>query len=343
MLDRQASPGIYTVAQNFNFWSASRSILAGKWLILELVILFVVIALVITRIQTPLYTAKAIIAPQENNGTSMQSGSSALQALGSLSGLDISHNGTIDEFTQLLDAPSTAALMEQRDHVLRRIFSHDWNKPEGRWIIPSGPIAWTREGFYSLLGLSVQSHPDEFKLANYVSRKVSVTKVRSSNLVTLEYASSDRFFAAEFLANLCAAADVIMRDAVRERAAVNVAFLQAKLQSVQSADLRTALITLLEQQEKALMLASSGDTYAFRFVQPPLAESQPSWPAPFRILAVAVLLALMSGASLSLFLFSVTQTAPLPRLLQELRARRSFTGIFGRQARMAMPVPDEMK
>jgi hypothetical protein len=342
MFEKRVSSENSGSLRELKFLSAARAIFAGKWMILELTVSFLVIAIIVARLQTPLYTAVATIAPQENNQNSLQSGSSALQALGSLSGLDISRNSTIDEFAQLLNAPSTAELMDRRNHVLRRVFSQQWNETERKWVEPSGIIFWARKALYILVGLPVSDHPDEFSLADYISKKVVVTKVRSSNLVTLEYAGKDAAFSAQFLTVLCGAADSIMRDAVKRRAAVNVDFLQEKLQSVQSTELRTALITLLEQQEKALMLASSGDTYAFRFVQPPLAATRPSWPAPIRILAVAILLALFIGVAISVFLFWMAASVPLPRFLETLRIRGSFIGFMLAARARSFPVADNL-
>jgi hypothetical protein len=312
----------------FDVRSALDAVLKGKWILLEICILFFLFALVFVHLQAPLYTATAIVAPQETNQNAMQSGSSALQALSSLSGLDVGKGGGMDEFVQLLDTPSVAALMQRRDGVLQKLFPASWDPQANRWRKPEGIRAGIKSALNWLLGLPPPTDPDAFTLAGYVSKNVIVNKIRSSNLTSLEYSSRTPGFSVSFLTAVCNAADSSMREAAKRRAAWNVRFLQEKLEVVQSAELKTALINLLEQQEKALMLASSGDTYAFRFVQPPLASNSPTWPAAFRIFAVAIMAAISFGTILVLYLFWAEGARPLPGFLEGIRHRKSLSGFL---------------
>ena len=51
------------------------------------------------------------------------------------------------------------------------------------------------------------------------------------------------------------------------------------------------------------MLANSGETYAFRYVQPPITSNSPTWPASTKILAAAAVLGLAVGIFFSAFLY----------------------------------------
>ena len=197
--------------------------------------------------QRPLYTAMVIVAPQGSSLASIQPGSSALQALGSLSGISLGKSGdSLDEFIEKLDTPLVAAEMQARYSMLQKVFSGNWDTANRRWKAPSGTRHWIGGIVNDILGVPQPRDPDIFSLAGYVSQSIKSIKDRNTGFVTLRYSSADPQFSTYFLKALLSTADTSMRAAVKQRAAANVNFLQDKLQTVQSTDLRQALIALLE-------------------------------------------------------------------------------------------------
>lgn len=281
-----------------------RIVRGGRFLMLEGIVLFILFSLVFIHLQRPLYTAIAIVAPQESSQASIQSGSTALQALGSLSGLSLGKTGgPLDEFMETLDTPLVASGMQARYSMLQKVFPGSWDAANRRWKTPSGTRHWIGRIVNDVISVPQPRDPDIFSLAGYVTQSVKSIKDRNTGFVTFRYSSTDPQFSTYFLKTLFSAADASMRDADKRRAAVNVNFLQDKLQTVQSTDLRQALIALLEDQEKSMMLANSGETYAFRYVQPPITSNSPTWPASIKILVAAAVLGLALGLSFSAFLY----------------------------------------
>lgn len=274
----------------------------GRFLILESVVLFILLGLVFIHTQNRLYTAMAIVAPQESSQANIQSGTSALQALGSLSGVSLGKGGSaLDEFLGTLDTPIVATGMQSRYGMLQKVFAGSWDPVNHRWRPP--PRRFYNKVINNIMGMPQAGPPDIFSLAGYVTQYVKNTKDRDTSFITLRYSNPDPKFATYFLRTLCMAADETMRDAAKRRAAVNIDFLQEKLKTVQSADLRQALIAMVEDQERTLMLANSGETYAFRFVQPPITSDSPTWPASKKILEAAIVLGLVFGFVVSAFLY----------------------------------------
>ena len=278
----------------------------GRFLILESVVLFILLGLAYIHTQSRLYTAMAIVAPQESSQANIQSGTSALQALGSLSGVSLGKDGSaLDEFLGTLDTPVVAAGMQSHYGILQKVFAGSWDSVKHRWRPP--PRRFYSGAINSIMGMPQPGPPNIFSLAGYVTQYIKKTKDRDTSFITLRYSNPDPKFATYFLRTLCMAADEAMRDAAKRRAAVNVEFLQEKLKTVQSADLRQALIAMLEDQERTLMLANSGETYAFRFVQPPITSDSPTWPASKKILEAAIALGLIFGFAVSAFLYWFVQ------------------------------------
>jgi len=282
----------------------------GRLIFLEVIAVCVLIALVFIHLQKPQYTAITVIAQQEAGQSNPLNSSSALKALSSLTGNEVGMQSEIDEFLKLLTTPSVSRRLIERLPVMEHLFHSEFDAEKKQWKRPQGMLSGVKGIIYPALGIPPKTSLNEFDLAAYISGHVIVSKDRATSLVSVSFSDPDPAFAVQFLSTLFSVADEQMRNAIKVRAGNNVKSLGRMISSLDNADLKLSLITIFQTQEQRYMLASSGDTYAFRYVQAPATSGQQTWPAVWAILGVAVIAGVTISFLLSLLIYLTVQAAP---------------------------------
>jgi uncharacterized protein involved in exopolysaccharide biosynthesis len=282
----------------------------GRLIFLEVIAACVLIALIFIHLQRPQYTAITVIAQQEAGQSNPLNNSSALKALSSLTGNEVGMQSEIDEFLNLLTTPSVSGRLIERLPVMEHIFHSEFDPEKKQWKRPQGLLSGVKGVVYPALGIPPKPSLSEFDLAAYISRHVNVSKDRATSLVSVSFSDPDPAFAVRFLSTLFNVADEQMRDAIKIRAGNNVKSLGRIISTLDNADLKLSLITIFQTQEQRYMLASSGDTYAFRYVQPPATSGQQTWPAVWAILGVAIITGAAISFLLSLLIYLIVQAPP---------------------------------
>ena len=304
------------------------SIGAAAWrarlIFIEIISTCLLIALIFIHSQEPQYSAVTIIAQQEEGQSNPLNNSSALKALSSLTGTQMGMQSEMDEFLKVLATPDVAARLIKRIPVMQHVFRSEFDQESGQWLVPKGRLFTLKEILYPVIGAPVKRTLNQFDLAAYVSRRVVITKDRATSLVSVSYSDADPKFSVEFLSALFDVADEQMRGAIRVRAANNVKSLGKMISSLDNADLKLSLIGIFQTQEQRYMLASSGDTYAFRYVQAPTTSGRPTWPIAWQILGAAAILGAMLSLILSVFLFVIDRSARPSGLVDRIRKSASF-------------------
>jgi hypothetical protein len=115
----------------------------------------------------------------------------------------------------------------------------------------------------------------------------------------------DKEFAMQFLTRLHKAADEMLRERAIKRTNDYIAYLSNTLSKVTVAEHRLALAQALSEQEKAAMIAKSGQPFAAEVLEEPWANSYPSFPQAFQTLARWGFIGAMAGAALALLFWTI--------------------------------------
>jgi hypothetical protein len=307
----------------FDLPSVSAAAWKGRVIFLEVIAVCCLVAVVFIHLQKPQYTAITVIAQQEAGQSNPLNSNSALKALSSLTGNEVGTQNEIDEFLKLLTTPAVSQQLAERLPVMEHFFGSRFDPEQRRWVRPRGNFSAIKDLVYPILGIPPKYSLNQFDLSAYISRRVIVNKDRATSLVSVSYSDPDAAFAVRFMNTLFAVADEQMRTAIKIRAANNVKSLGHMISSLDNADLKLSLIAIFQTQEQRYMLASSGDTYAFRYVQPPATSGQQTWPAVWAIFGVAVIFGGVIAFLLSVFVYLIAQ-APSGGFIARVTATGSF-------------------
>jgi hypothetical protein len=290
---------------------------------LELSVIAIMASLILIRFTPAEYTASAILAPQNASQSDMVGSGSALRALTALTGASGTDDRTISEFLKVIGQPVTGAQIENDKDAVAHIFMSRWDATRQAWIRQDTFIGLLKSAVRGVIGAAEPEPVNRFLIAEYIQEGLAVSKDRATGIVTVSYSNPDRDFAVRFLGMVISQGDHVMRVNLKRRAAANISHLRIQIESTQQTELRYSLIQLLQSQQQSYMMASSGDTYAFRYLQAPAAAQRPSWPAPVRIIGVSITLAFV----LALGIILIVQITPA-NIFRRLRRGHSITGML---------------
>lgn len=160
-----------------------------------------------------------------------------------------------------------------------------------------GSLAATVTDLVALaIGRPGPDRPDADLLRGHLRTRFRIEQTAQPGLRRLSYRHRDPHVAEAVIARAVAAADARLRGAASDRATVLVADLRRRLaDGTGPTDRRIAMATLLEEQERRVVLLTAGLPVAIEFVQPPTAGARPDDTDPRIVLVLVALVGVAAG------------------------------------------------
>jgi hypothetical protein len=251
------------------------------------------------------YTAVAVLGPPGPSPTGMMMTSiggggfasgltSKLLGSGGASG----GNDPYQNFQQLLPSTKLSQVLIERDHILQTVFYKRWDFETNRWKQP-GLLGSLKNGIKGLLNLPITNRPNVDDLTRFFDSHLDVGHASissggllgsSSPYINVSFKYGDPREAERLLGVILFETDQIIREDQRHNVTSRIAFLRQELSSQSiAADERTALISILSDQEQLLSMIEADQRYASTLVVPPYASLKPtSPPQPGTLIVVAL-------------------------------------------------------
>jgi hypothetical protein len=284
-------------------WEFLRFLWRGKWQIGACLVVALGIAILIITTAEPLYRAKAVLRIVSNNRLNSISGMpGGISGLASLAGFNLGGDDELGVALGTLKSHSFTADFIQDRNLMPVLFADRWDAAAKAW---RGRAP------------TVTQAVDRFDRGGI--RKI--VEDRRTGFVVLQIEWKDPRVANQWLAGMVSGVNKMLREQKLREAAKSVAFLERQINQTQAIGVREAAYRLMEVQMKEMMIASTQEDYALKFVDAPIAQVAPQdriWPRPFLILACAVMLGGMLGLLLA-FVFHA-QASPL------VQARKARAG-----------------
>lgn len=255
-------------------------IVAEKWLVIGVTVLFALGGLLYGLLATPVYRAEAQLLPVSSDQKAARMGGLAqASAL-----LGISLGG--DDSNRPIAVLKSRALVEDfiRDENLLPVLFPDAvdGKIKSRW------------GTETPLDIR-----DGVRLFDEQLRTVSES--RSTGVVTLAVQWSDAELAAEWARKLVAKANEQLRRRDIALSEQRLKYLKEQLNSATVAELRQAISRVIENEIKSVMLAEVQAEYAFETIDPPIVPKQKISPRRTLLVLVYTFVGAVLGFALARF------------------------------------------
>jgi uncharacterized protein involved in exopolysaccharide biosynthesis len=261
---------------------------------------FAIGAVVVALLLTPIYRSESVLAPVDNNETTV---ASQLGNLASLAGIRL--GASSDQNTTAVAVLRSRAFAESfiHDHDLIKVFFEDkWDPVEKRW-----------------LASSPEDEPTMFEAIKYFHESVfSVQEDPTDGLVTLAVEWKDPKTAAAWVNELVDRINIEARQRALTEAEQNLKYLRDQLAQASVVELRRAVSQLIENELNNEMLARVRKEYAFRVVDPGMIPTERARPHRTLIVVVSTVLGGLFAVFVALLRHSIRV---------QLRLRRSAKGL----------------
>jgi len=282
----------------------------------KLHVLLVLIAIVWTVFKcatvTPIYTAIAIVGPPTpspttgmltNTGGFSASGAARRLLAGSLGA---GGSNPYEEFLQLLQSSRLSQALVEKKHILQTIFYKRWDSEQKQWKT-NALVSAIRDNMARLMNRPVSKGPGVDALSRYLEGHLTIERRKSIlstlmgdvTFIEISFQFDSKEKAEELLGIILKETDDLIRADQRSDVEARISFLKKELmQSNLAADERTALISILSDQEQLLAMISADKRYASTLVTAPYAPERPTWPRPLKMLLSSIVILIGMGCGM---------------------------------------------
>lgn len=269
-----------------------------KWLLIAGAAIGVLVAMLHLRTVTYSYTVAMKVTPVASEQSTATSRFTSLASLAGIS-LGDSERSQFQLYLDSFTARSTAEALMREPALLRGMFPREWSEEERRWVKPPRTLErLIKDVVVEAVGLGREPYqgPTAARVEEYL---IATIRIREGDPITLVHLNAaDRTFGTALLTFLNRYSDRTLQRRDRIRSQAYIKYLMRNIGKTQLTEQRAAYAAMISDQEKRLMVASSGLPYAAEVIQPPYSSRRPTQPnIPFTLI-VGGLLGLMVAAIL---------------------------------------------
>ena len=266
-----------------------------KLMLLILNVAGVILTIISLMASRPVYTASMVVGPP--------AGSTSASTLSSLAGLagvrsDSSSTGPgglqPSDFLSLFRSQALVSAIDDKTGLRRRIFAAAWDAKHKRWdMSPKGAKAWIKASVRTLVGKPIADQPTYTDTATWLTQNITITYDQPDNQWTISTNSTNPKFALWLLQTLYNQTQDYLKTRLRTQSLSEKAYLNRRLSEVTVEDYRQALLAMLSDQEKSLMLLDSNAPIAARIIVPATVTDSPTAPSITLTLVLGALISIV--------------------------------------------------
>lgn len=266
-------------------------LLAKKWSIFAVTILFGLLAAIAGWIIPKSYRAAVLLSPVSNSGSSqlgaLGSMASQIGGFAALAGLSVGGDSKKSESTAVLQSEALTEKYIVENNLLPVLFWRKWDAKLGKWKDRNSEGKANTSDWM----------PTPWKANELFKKEVRhVSSEAKTGLVTLTITWRDPETAAKWANDLVAITNDYLRGKAIDETDRNIAFLNDQALKTNVVEAKQTIYKILESEISKGMVARGNREYAFKILDPAVAPEKPITPTvPIWILAGATVGLLLSS------------------------------------------------
>ena len=314
-------PTGYDVEDEISLVDLWRVLMAQKWMIFWVTILFTLGAVGYALRAPDIYKAEAVLAPvKQENGGQMAALASQFGGLASLAGVNLGGGGgSTDEAIAILQSRKFLNSFVAEEQLMPLLFEDQWDVEKKQWLEKrdeeeSSVLAPYKKMLLTMLAElkngtnnqiaeeSKESTPSVWDAYEKFSAALSTSPDKKSGMVKLAIEWKDPVVAAEWANQLVVRLNKHLKQEAVQQAEKSIHYLKEQLATTSVVDMQQILYRLIEKQSNTVMLANVQDEFAFRVIDPAIVPQERSKPKRKLIVVLGGVLGMMSSIFLAFFL-----------------------------------------
>lgn len=287
-------------AMHYGFDDLVKTAVRSAKLALAVGLAFSFLAIVVMQVKGVKYTAKMVIAIEQNDDNSISSSLGGFSPI--LSNLIPSEHGEVFGifFTSFTSERVARSLIADDASIVAKVIPEQFDDSSGEWTGPGLLKSYLLDPIRRLFGYPRRERPGSVELAEKLQESIKIITPETLNLREIEFEHEDPAFAQSLLEKLYFETNELIKNDQRKRSSLRVGYIEEQLQMVQVLDHREMLLSLLMSEQQRLLLLEEGSPLGLILVQPPFSPPQPSSPLVF----VGLLVSFFLGFAMTIF-FSI--------------------------------------
>ena len=270
-----------------------QTVWSGKWVIIFVSILAAALSAWVSLQLPNVYTVQVKIAPVEDeDGGQMNALIGQYGGLASLAGIPLPSGGG-GQSELLLEILQSRSFLEPfiKDQSLgpRLLATDSYDPIEKQEAVDRDQYDPTEKRWVRVVELPQTPEPSGEELFEAFSEALSVTKDKTSPVITLSFEHRSPLLGYDVLARLVKRIDDFARIRDRARSEQSIEYLEQKLSETRLVDVEKVLYQMIESQTKTLMLAEVNKDYAFQVIDGPQVPEKRSKPNRALIVVLSTL------------------------------------------------------
>lgn len=208
----------------------------------------------------------------------------------------------VDQFKALMTSPAFALRLENKYNFLRQIFPKRWDEQNQKWIPPHGFAEAVKSAISSIMNIPRSGTVDYYTLSSFIDGSITLVKQSESSVFQLSMRSTDPQFAEKFLRILVVELSEVVRNRIISEKEQYIHFLEQEISRVDVTSSRSAIISTLADQYRAVSIARSATTFPLQFIQEPMREAK----LVNKSLPLSVLIGVLAGIFLGIIFILLT-------------------------------------
>lgn len=272
---------------------------AGKWVVVAITSLFVVLSVVYVLFLPNLYKSTVILAPVESKSGGLGGLAAQYGGLAAMAGINLgSGSGSkVDEALELVTSWPFLESFIKKNNLKPFLLAVDyWDKQENR-------IVYDREMYNPDTGLWLIDTEEYSSWASYMAFKetLTVSQDKKTNFVSISVEYLSPALAVKWVELLVLELNRYYQVHSIKKAQQNIAFLEDKIEETSVSDMQSVFYSLIEEQTKSLMLASLNSEYLLKTVVSAKQAELKSKPNRTVIVIFSAFIGFVIGAVIILF------------------------------------------
>ena len=229
-----------------------------------------------------------------------------LGGLASLAGVQLPSGGATEfiTFQAMLKSQEVASRLFADETLIQRLFAGEWDESRKSFLqpIPStlGNVKRLIKPLLTGEGQAAYIAPNAARLAQTLSRNLSVSENKNSGMLTLSMESAKPELASDLMLALIRETDAFLKERFVVSGSEALQFYQQKISKARSREHREALAKLIANEEQKLMLATREGSFVVEIMMGPDQSLRPTSPKSSLVLALGLVLGLFLGAAVVL-------------------------------------------
>lgn len=247
-----------------------RSLMARKWLITLITLVFAAGSVVYARSLPDMYRSEALLAPaDQSDSNSLGRMAGQLSGLASFAGFNFRNGGTSKtaEALEILKSWSFIEAFIQEQGIQAEVFAiKTWDKNNNSLVYNEEVFDPTKREWLINPELQKSMEPSSWQLYNRFLAYLSVSTDSKTGFTTLSVEHYSPEVTEQWTRALIKRINRMIQARDISESEKNIEFLKQQIETTPVASMQAVFYQLLESQIKTLMLAKSTDQYIFRII-----------------------------------------------------------------------------